>query len=643
MFLPSKIEKVRLILPKIYYDTAITLLGELGFLQIEVLESESKKILKDFKEIEYDKINRYSQKIRSLESNLIKQKSKNMNIKNLRQVFHETDKIKIYEEVNEIKKEEEKINASIKESNSILEIINLMKDFKHDLKILNGNRVESFIFKKTKEDDQFIEKIKKEIDCEFNELGTVYMVTIEKHNKEKLANLANKGAINLIKIPNITGKIEEITNLQQANIKKEKEKFLTINNKLEKLSKKYYAIVVNLKEYLDIEIKKSSIIPRIGATDYITVIEGWVESKKIPVLEEGLNGLTSDRFILEKIKTTEEPPTKMENPVSFKLYEFFIKFYSIPRSSEIDPTIFFGIAFPIFFGLMVGDAGYGATFLLLSFWVIHRIKHPPKKSHLPRKLSKFVKTIISKNSLVMIMKAIIPGSIIAIALGIIFNEYFGFALPYTSLFNVTKNVSTLLLISGWIGVAMVSFGFVLGAINALYNKKIKKAIGRMGWLLVAWGIVIVGLAVLHKESIGFSNLEAVGSYVAIVIGIALVLRSEGTQSLMEIPSVISHILSYTRLVGILLASVILAQVINLIFVSSLSGSILFIIGGVIILVFGQLFNIVIALFEGGIQGARLIYVEFFSKFFDGNGNLFKPFKIERKNTANVYVKNLKKN
>ncbi|MCL4398613.1 MAG: V-type ATP synthase subunit I [Candidatus Parvarchaeota archaeon] len=643
MFLPSKIEKIRLIMPKIYYDKAVTLLGELGFLQIEVLESESKKILNDFKEIEYDKINKYSQKIRSLESSLVKQKTVNLNINNLKQVFHEVDKIKIYEEVNDIKKEEEKAKASIKESASLMEILNLMKGFKRDLRILNGMRVESFIMKKTKEKAQFAGIVKKEIDCEFNELENSYIFTIEKYNKEKLANLANKEAVNLIKVPEMKGRVAETIELQQANIKKEEEKLASLNKRLEKLSKKYYGLVSNLKEYLDIEIKKASIIPKVGSTDYITVIEGWMETKKIQSLEESLDKLTEGQFVLEKIKTNEEPPTKMENPVSFKLYEFFIKFYSIPKSSEIDPTIFFGIAFPIFFGLMVGDAGYGATFLLLSFWLVHRIKHPPKKSHIPRKLAKFVKTIISKNSLVMIMKAIVPGSAIAVVLGIIFNEYFGFSLPYTPLFDVTKSVSTLLLISGWIGVAMVSFGFVLGALNALYNKKVKKAVGRIGWLLVAWGIVIVGLAVLHKESIGLSNLEAIGSYVAIIIGILLVLKSEGTQSLMEIPSVISHILSYTRLVGILLASVILAQVINLIFVSSLSGSIPFIIGGVVILVFGQLFNIVIALFEGGIQGARLIYVEFFSKFFEGNGNMFKPFKIERRNTANVYVKNVKRN
>ena len=97
MFLPSKIEKIRLILPKNYYDRAITLLGELGFLQIEVLESESKKVLKDFKEIEFDKINKYGQKIRSLENNLIKQKVTDIGIKNLQQVYNTHQRITFFD------------------------------------------------------------------------------------------------------------------------------------------------------------------------------------------------------------------------------------------------------------------------------------------------------------------------------------------------------------------------------------------------------------------------------------------------------------------------------------------------------------------------------------------------------------------
>ncbi len=638
MFLPSKIEKIRILISKKYYDAVVTLLGELGFLQIEILENESKKILNDYKELDYDRINKYAQKIKSLEGSLIKKSAGNIKLDSIDEIFREADKIKIYDEVNEIKKEEEKINVEINASDSILSIIEMIEDFNKDLKILNGNRLESFIIAK-KKDNSFIEILKNDVECELSELSKSFIVTIEKHDREKIAAIAKKIGVSLIKVPDLNGKPVEIKEKEKKTVKEALEKLGKINERLDKISKAHYKMVAALKEYLDIEMKKASIIPKVGSTNYTVVIEGWIENKRVTEAEAELDRISNGNFVLENIKTKEEPPTKMENPVSFKLYEFFIRFYSIPKSSEIDPTIFFGIAFPIFFGLMVGDAGYGATFLILSLWIIHRTNHPPKKSHIPRKLAKFVRTIISKNSLMMIMKAIIPGSIIAIALGIIFNEYFGFALPYTPIFSVTKSVATLLLISGWIGVGMVSFGFVLGAINHIYNKNLKKAVGRIGWLLVAWGIVIVGLAVLHKESIGLSNLEAVGSYISIIIGIVLVLRSEGVQSLMEIPSVISHILSYTRLVGILLASVILAQVINLIFVSSLSGSIPFIIGGVVILVFGQLFNIVIALFEGGIQGARLIYVEFFSKFYEGNGNMFRPFKIERKNTGNIYAKN----
>ncbi|MEM0143289.1 MAG: hypothetical protein QXL94_04985, partial [Candidatus Parvarchaeum sp.] len=239
MFLPSKIEKIRLIMPKIYYDKAITLLGELGFLQIEVLESESKKILKDFKEVEFDRINRYGQRIRSLESSLIKQKPINFEIKDLKQAFHEADKIKIYEEVNEIKKEEEKINARIKENNSVISILDSMKGFKHDLKILNGIRVESFLVKKSKDNEAFIGLIKKDIDCECTELESSYIITIEKYNREKLANLANKEEVSLIKIPEMEDKAENIIRSQQVDKKKNEEKLLDLSKRLEKLSKKY--------------------------------------------------------------------------------------------------------------------------------------------------------------------------------------------------------------------------------------------------------------------------------------------------------------------------------------------------------------------------------------------------------------------
>ena len=113
---------------------------------------------------------------------------------------------------------------------------------------------------------------------------------------------------------------------------------------------------------------------------------------------------------------------------------------------------------------------------------------------------------------------------------------------------------------------------------------------------------------------------------------------EGTRAMMELPSIISHILSFTRLIGIMMASIILADVIDHVFLRVLDNGIIFALIGFIILIVGHLFNIILGVFEPGIQGARLLYVEFFSKFYHGNGKPFKPFGFRRKYTHLQYTK-----
>ena len=125
-------------------------------------------------------------------------------------------------------------------------------------------------------------------------------------------------------------------------------------------------------------------------------------------------------------------------------------------------------------------------------------------------------------------------------------------------------------------------------------------------------------------------------FVLLFGGIGLMFYGEGVRAIMELPSIISHVTSYTRIVGILLASVILADVIDFIFIKTLHHNILYIILGVTIFFVGHIFNIVLGVFEPGIQGARLIYVEFFSKFYHGNGRSFKPFGIKRRYTYDRY-------
>jgi V/A-type H+-transporting ATPase subunit I len=207
-------------------------------------------------------------------------------------------------------------------------------------------------------------------------------------------------------------------------------------------------------------------------------------------------------------------------------------------------------------------------------------------------------------------------------------------------FAVEPGLAKLLLISGYIGLLLVSFGLVLGAVNEYTVGHRKGIAAKAGWLAFAWGIAVFGLNLLHRLPMNFSN-PAVSVPVALIIGgVATVLITEGTMGAMEIPSIISHILSYTRIVGILLASVILASVIN-IALRAFASTPLLIPLGIFIVIVGQLFNLIIAVFESGIQGARLLYVEFFSKFYKGNGRYFRPFASPRNYTIKQFDMDLK--
>jgi V/A-type H+/Na+-transporting ATPase subunit I len=167
-------------------------------------------------------------------------------------------------------------------------------------------------------------------------------------------------------------------------------------------------------------------------------------------------------------------------------------------------------------------------------------------------------------------------------------------------------------------------------------------VGKAGGVLFAWGVAFAGLSVIHPKTLGVlatsSSLSSpfFDSYLALLlVGLLCMIGGEGIQTgMMSLIEIVSHILSYTRLLGILLASVILALVINSVGGGLIvGGAIVGIVAGLAIILIGQTFNVILGVFEPGIQGARLIFVEYFSKFYTGNGRPFRPFGGVRVHTA----------
>ncbi|HYW82530.1 MAG TPA: V-type ATPase 116kDa subunit family protein, partial [Spirochaetia bacterium] len=371
--------------------------------------------------------------------------------------------------------------------------------------------------------------------------------------------------------------------------------------------------------------------------------------------KETLSRSVASTKVFEIESEEHDRPTLLENPTRFKFFESFIRFYSVPLSNEVDPSMIFAVAFPIFFGFMLGDVGYAVLILLISIWIIRRVNHPGRKTVIPGALRSFAAKILKPVQFKKLAKAMILGSFVGMVMGFVLNAYFGFAvnqylfdylntsfhagLPADGVFLdpiSTRGLKTLLLYSGYVGLFMVSFGLVLGMLNAYWMHQRKHVIGKIGWFSVAWGLALFGLTLFRHGNVNPASNPIAGGYIGMaVVGVGLIIYGEGTLAVIELPSIVSHIISYTRLLGILLASFVLAFVIDTQAVGTAAapglvyGGIGFAIAGVVLLAVGHVFNLVLGILEPGIQGARLLYVETFSKFLHGGGKQFAPFKGPR--------------
>ena len=653
--------RVRIIASSSMKGPIVSALHDSGVIQLEPVSGDIGKLLRPGRPDEiYRKINALLQRFRGYEVALPPSQAESKASFDMETLLKEAESLNLDDEISTLKRREEDLLSEKKEIENRLSALDSLGDFNLDLGILSGLTITSYVVSgnETAAIRPLLEQLKPVLMHPVSDSSV--LVSIRHGADSDLARIVNDNALSMLHIPEMSGRSQDYRAMLKKRLEDNSNTLKEVMEELKSISSRYWERIVQIREQLEIENRKLEVSEKFLTTEDTFVMEGWIPSKRFKPMSRLLEKVSGGKIIIREIESSEEPPTMFNNPRRFRFYEFFVRFYSLPQEYEVDPTIIFGIIFPVFFGIMVGDWGYGLVILALSIWMSRKLNSPNPKTIVPRKLTSFALTIFGKNPLRVLAKTLMVGSIVAIVAGLLFNSFFGFPLLPVTVFQLISGFSgahigafppqpvalvpqsvmvpKLLLFTGYIGLGMVSFGLVLGFINEYYRRHRAGMVSRIGWILVSWGFAILGLALIHHDlAFNFSTSPQTPISIAMIIaGVGTVIATEKATGAIEVLSIISHILSYTRILGILLASVILSEVIDLIFMKGVEKSPLLAIVGIIILVLGQLFNLVIAIFEPGIQGARLLYVEFFSKFYKGNGHPFHPFSSRRNHTIPSY-------
>ncbi len=380
-----------------------------------------------------------------------------------------------------------------------------------------------------------------------------------------------------------------------------------LRNELQAISGSWRHELEQQEAELSEELEKAEAPLSFATTDDAFIAEGWIPTDSYEEVAAAVEDAADGSIYIEELETG-EAPVKHDNPGPVKPMEDLLGVYGTPSYGEIDPS-FLLLTFPILFGFMLGDIGYGLTTLAV-FYGLYR-KFPAAKG---------------------IWYSLMYASVATVAFGIVYGEMFGYIIfghhstlaavtglhvfeQIPILYHRTEHLSQVLYMSVLIGAVHVNAGFLVGMYNEYLHHGILEAFYAKGsWLIIEIGAVLWFL------------LGGVVGGPMIAAGVLLLFKGEGVEGVVEIPSLASNILSYLRIFGVVMAVIALAAVVNTLAEPLFqSGSIAMIALGTLVLVVGHTFNTFLKMMESGLQGIRLHYVEFFTKFFEGGGEYYRPF------------------
>lgn len=347
---------------------------------------------------------------------------------------------------------------------------------------------------------------------------------------------------------------------------------------------------------------------------FLVSIKGWIPAHLKGEFLKIIKNIDEDavvRFSKPKNYEFESVPVALKNSPPVSYYQSFLDLYAPPVYKTVDPSVFIALFFPIYYGFMLGDAGYGIVGILL-FWLLSNAFKPNSMGY--------------NLSMVYFIN-----SIFATVFGIVFGEIFGdFGIKMgiiQPIFHRTHEVIDLILIAVGFGFLQMLVGMLIGVYNYWILEHRKHSLFELGRFFAILGILLAVVSYVRLPGITPEWMYNVPSYMGLVgwvsisLGVILTLIAEGLLGVIEIFSAFGNVLSYARLAAVGLASAILAEIANkfieLVPIPAFAILVAFVF---------HILAFVLGIVDPTIQGMRLQFVEFFTKFYVPAIKLFKPLK-----------------
>ena len=438
------------------------------------------------------------------------------------------------------------------------------------------------------------------------------LVVFPKENIAEIETLLGREDVSRLRLPAELGEgppdvVLETLRRRMVAIPQE---IATIDEQLSSLSARWSGRLSARRDAFRDALEASSVLSRFGETDMTFVLVGWLPASSLSKVRSTLQEAIGETILVQELALTSElkkrAPVILKNPPPARPFESLVNLLSLPRYGHIDPTRLMALFLPIFFGMILGDLGYGLLLLGLSLVLMRRYSHGVMHD-------------------VLIVLAMGAGW--AMLFGVLYGEAFGTLGEHFGMRALwferasAEQVSGLLVMSLAVGAIHITLGLVLGVWEAFKDRSRSHLLERGGMLLG-----LIGLFMIVGVMVDFLPQDFMTPAISgMIIGIVLMGASLGWLGILmgpiEFIGLIGNILSYLRIAAIGLASVYLAKVAN-----DMAGMVGNLVVGIILAVLIHALNLVLGAFSPTIHSLRLHYVEFFRKFYEGGGRKYEPFK-----------------